>query len=245
MWTREDDLTHGFYRPTTYNVFRARARRLGQADRLVHARRRARASCARRAGVPAGQVDNASMAALRDLPYDIPNVRIEWVNKDFGVPIGFWRSVGSVAERVHRRELHRRAGAPGRPGPLRVPPRAPRQVAAPQGGPRAGRDQGQLGHAAPGGTGARHRGVLLLRELRRPRGRGLGRRRRRRPGPPARLRDRLRDRGQPGPGQGADGGRRRLRADGDALRPDHARRRAASSRPTSTPTRCCGSPRRR
>ena len=35
------------------------------------------------------------MAALRDLPYDIPNVRIEWVNKDFGVPLGFWRSVGS------------------------------------------------------------------------------------------------------------------------------------------------------
>src|SRR5205085_4518827 len=23
MWTREDDLTHGFYRPATYNVFRA------------------------------------------------------------------------------------------------------------------------------------------------------------------------------------------------------------------------------
>ena len=23
MWTREDDLTHGFYRPSTYNVFRA------------------------------------------------------------------------------------------------------------------------------------------------------------------------------------------------------------------------------
>ena len=29
------------------------------------------------------------------MPYDVPNVRIEWVNKDVGVPIGFWRSVGS------------------------------------------------------------------------------------------------------------------------------------------------------
>jgi isoquinoline 1-oxidoreductase beta subunit len=35
------------------------------------------------------------MAGLRDLPYDIPNVRIEWVDKDVGVPVGFWRSVGS------------------------------------------------------------------------------------------------------------------------------------------------------
>jgi isoquinoline 1-oxidoreductase beta subunit len=40
-------------------------------------------------------VDNTSMAGQRDLPYDIPNVRIEWVDRDVGVPIGFWRSVGS------------------------------------------------------------------------------------------------------------------------------------------------------
>ena len=31
---------------------------------------------------------------IRNHPYDIPNVRIEWVNEDFGVPLGFWRSVG-------------------------------------------------------------------------------------------------------------------------------------------------------
>jgi isoquinoline 1-oxidoreductase beta subunit len=29
------------------------------------------------------------------MPYDIPNVRIEWVDKDPGVPVGFWRSVGA------------------------------------------------------------------------------------------------------------------------------------------------------
>ena len=28
------------------------------------------------------------------MPYDIPNLRIEWTNKDYGFPLGFWRSVG-------------------------------------------------------------------------------------------------------------------------------------------------------
>ncbi len=31
---------------------------------------------------------------MRNFPYDIPNVHVEWTNKDYGVPIGFWRSVG-------------------------------------------------------------------------------------------------------------------------------------------------------
>jgi isoquinoline 1-oxidoreductase beta subunit len=95
MWTREDDLRHGFYRPATYNVFRAAldgsgapmawAHRIVGPGILVQKRR-----------MPANAtVDPAAVAGARDLPYDIPNLRVEWVNKDFGVPVGFWRSVGS------------------------------------------------------------------------------------------------------------------------------------------------------
>ncbi|HEY7601268.1 MAG TPA: xanthine dehydrogenase family protein molybdopterin-binding subunit [Methylomirabilota bacterium] len=93
MWTREDDLTHGFYRPSTYNVFRAALD--GQGKPAAWFTRVVGAGLLRQRGAPAGQVDNTSMAGLRDLPYDIPNVRIEWVDKDVGVPVGFWRSVGS------------------------------------------------------------------------------------------------------------------------------------------------------
>ncbi len=93
MWTREDDLTHGFYRPSTYNVFRAALD--GQGKPVAWFTRVVGAGLLRQRGAPAGQVDATSMAALRDLPYDIPHVRIEWVDKDVGVPIGFWRSVGS------------------------------------------------------------------------------------------------------------------------------------------------------
>ena len=94
MWTREDDLTHGFYRPSTYNVFRAALDAQGKPaawfTRVVGP-----GILVQKGFAPAGSIDGAAMAALRDLPYDIPNVRIEWVNKDFGVPLGFWRSVGA------------------------------------------------------------------------------------------------------------------------------------------------------
>src|SRR5205807_9891572 len=44
---------------------------------------------------PKGTIDPAAVEGARNHPYDIPNIRVEWVEKDFGVPIGFWRSVGS------------------------------------------------------------------------------------------------------------------------------------------------------
>ena len=62
------------------------------------------------------------------LPYDIPNLQRRVARQGHGVPLGFWRSVGSLAERVHHRELHRRAGARRGQGPVRVPARAARQV---------------------------------------------------------------------------------------------------------------------
>ena len=94
IWTREDDITHSFYRPSTYNVFRAALDATGKPTAWFT--RAVGAGLLRQRGtVPAGQVDGTSMAGLRDLPYDIPNVRIEWVDKDLGVPVGFWRSVGS------------------------------------------------------------------------------------------------------------------------------------------------------
>jgi isoquinoline 1-oxidoreductase beta subunit len=94
MWTREDDLTNGFYRPATYNVFRAAldangtpsawlTRIVGPGILIQKGRGRA------------GTVDPTALAAMRDLPYDIANLRIEWVHRDFGIPVGFWRSVGS------------------------------------------------------------------------------------------------------------------------------------------------------
>ncbi|MBM4442642.1 MAG: xanthine dehydrogenase family protein molybdopterin-binding subunit [Candidatus Rokubacteria bacterium] len=93
MWTREDDITHGFYRPATYNVFRATLDANG-APRAWSTRVVGPGILVQKGRAQAGTIDPAAVEAVRNMPYDIPNLRIEWVNRDYGVPLGFWRSVG-------------------------------------------------------------------------------------------------------------------------------------------------------
>jgi isoquinoline 1-oxidoreductase beta subunit len=94
IWTREDDIQHSFYRPATHNGLRAALDPQGVPLAWWH-RIVGPGLQAQRGRVPAGQVDPTAVSAARDVPYDVPNVRVEWVSKDFGIPVGFWRSVGS------------------------------------------------------------------------------------------------------------------------------------------------------
>ena len=95
MWTREDDMQHGFYRPATYNVFRGALDESGAPVAWSH-RIVGPGILAQKGRMPANTtIDPAAVAGARDLPYAIPNLQVEWLNKDFGVPVGFWRSVGS------------------------------------------------------------------------------------------------------------------------------------------------------
>jgi isoquinoline 1-oxidoreductase beta subunit len=94
IWTREDDLQHGFYRPATYNVFKAALDTQGTPtawwNRIVGP-----GILIQKGRAPAGSIDPAAVEGARNHPYDIPNILVEWKEKDFGVPVGFWRSVGS------------------------------------------------------------------------------------------------------------------------------------------------------
>jgi isoquinoline 1-oxidoreductase beta subunit len=40
-------------------------------------------------------VDRTAVEGAANIPYDIPNLHVEWTHKDLGVPVGFWRSVGA------------------------------------------------------------------------------------------------------------------------------------------------------
>ncbi|HSE95514.1 MAG TPA: xanthine dehydrogenase family protein molybdopterin-binding subunit [Methylomirabilota bacterium] len=94
MWTREDDIRHGFYRPATHNVLRAALDGQGRPSAWSH-RIVGPGILIQKGFAPAGSLDGTAVAGARDLPYEIPNLRVEWTHRDLGVPVGFWRSVGS------------------------------------------------------------------------------------------------------------------------------------------------------
>jgi isoquinoline 1-oxidoreductase beta subunit len=94
VWTREDDMQHDYYRPVSY------ARMWGAVDGngkpTVFMQRLVQQSLMKRiGGLPPNGVDFISMDGAANLPYDIPNVRMEYIEHDPGIPFGFWRSVGA------------------------------------------------------------------------------------------------------------------------------------------------------
>jgi isoquinoline 1-oxidoreductase beta subunit len=94
VWTREDDMQHDFYRPFSY------ARMWGAVDAsgapAVFMQRLVQQSLMKRLGsLPPNGVDFISLEGASNLPYDIPNIRVEYTETDPGIPFGFWRSVGA------------------------------------------------------------------------------------------------------------------------------------------------------
>ncbi|HEY1306011.1 MAG TPA: xanthine dehydrogenase family protein molybdopterin-binding subunit [Vicinamibacterales bacterium] len=94
VWSREDDIQHDYYRPVSY------ARMWGAVDAsgkpTVFMQRMVQQSLMKRiGGLPPNGVDFISVDGSANLPYTIPNVRIEYIEHDPGIPFGFWRSVGA------------------------------------------------------------------------------------------------------------------------------------------------------
>lgn len=94
VWTREQDMQHDVYRP----VYQDRMAASVSGGKVVGWRHRIVGSAIiARWLTPAFQngVDIDAVDAAIDLPYDLPDMRIEYVrNEPPGVPTGFWRGVG-------------------------------------------------------------------------------------------------------------------------------------------------------
>jgi len=94
VWTREEDIQHDFYRPIYYDRITATLK-----DGRIHGwKHRITGSSVMARWFPLGfqhGVDIDGVDSAIDEPYDIPNMRVEFVRHEpAAVPTGFWRGVG-------------------------------------------------------------------------------------------------------------------------------------------------------
>ncbi len=94
IWSREEDIAHDFYRPAS--VVRLSAAFDKAGDGLAFDCRLVAPSISQRAlNLPDSELDGAAVEVLREIPYGFANTYVDYVRKDLGVPVGWWRSVGA------------------------------------------------------------------------------------------------------------------------------------------------------
>jgi isoquinoline 1-oxidoreductase beta subunit len=98
VWTREDDIQGGKYRPLYVHRLRggvdAQGRIVGWEHRIVG--QSIATGTAFETMLVKDGVDVTSVEGAGNLPYDIPNITVELHTTKVGVPVLFWRSVGST-----------------------------------------------------------------------------------------------------------------------------------------------------
>jgi len=93
VWTRADDLQHDFYRPASFHRIQGG---LDAKRRIVAWQHRIVSTSIKTFYEPAaGDPEDEEKDGASDLPYDIPNLRVEYAAARSVVPRGWWRSVGS------------------------------------------------------------------------------------------------------------------------------------------------------
>jgi isoquinoline 1-oxidoreductase beta subunit len=98
VWTREDDIQGGRYRPLYVHRLRAGVDAKGAIVAWEH--RIVGQSIARgtpfESGLVKNGVDQTSVEGAANLPYAVPNIAVDLHTTDIGVPVLWWRSVGST-----------------------------------------------------------------------------------------------------------------------------------------------------
>ena len=93
MWSREEDMQHGFYRPASVVRMRGGLDAQGNVTAMhtVIACPSILVSIGRPERVEKG-IDNSSVRYISDTTYTIPNQRVEYAMRNSHVPVGFWRA---------------------------------------------------------------------------------------------------------------------------------------------------------
>jgi len=97
VWTREDDMRGGYYRPMYYHTVKAAldadGRPLAWQQRIVGQSILAGTPFE---GMVKNGIDPTSVEGASNLPYAIPNLLVDLHSPKVGVPVQWWRSVGST-----------------------------------------------------------------------------------------------------------------------------------------------------
>jgi isoquinoline 1-oxidoreductase beta subunit len=95
IWTREDDIQQGQYRPATYNKLRGAVD--GKGNIVAWEHRIAGPSILARVAPGSAEDghDWSSTEGAKNIPYQIDNLRVTYAMSNTPIPVGFWRSVGS------------------------------------------------------------------------------------------------------------------------------------------------------
>lgn len=97
LWSREEDMTHGYYRPGAIAAFRGGVKD-GKAvllDGKIAGQSATASYMEMLVGMAPPGPDKIHVEGAFDQPYAIPNARVRGYLAKFGLPVGPWRSVGA------------------------------------------------------------------------------------------------------------------------------------------------------
>jgi isoquinoline 1-oxidoreductase subunit beta len=96
LWTREDDMKGGYYRPMWYDRLTAGLNADGNLTAWWHTvvGQSIIAGTPFEAAMIKNGIDGTSVEGAADIPYAIPNILVDLHSPKIGVPVLWWRSVG-------------------------------------------------------------------------------------------------------------------------------------------------------
>ena len=96
-WSREEDMTHDFYRPGALARYRGAVHdgKPVLIDGRISAQAATPQAMGRWLGLPMAGPDKSTVDGAFNQPYGVPNFRIRGYLADLDLPVGFWRSVGA------------------------------------------------------------------------------------------------------------------------------------------------------
>ncbi len=94
IWSREEDMQHDWYRPSSRHQMSGGLDAAGNLVAFTH-RLVAPSIGGQRGWIKEGALDEDALDAAMGLPYAIPNLLVEYVMANMPVPAGWWRSVNA------------------------------------------------------------------------------------------------------------------------------------------------------